>query len=60
MKLKILLTDADSQRTWDAIEKATKAVDSWPAWKRGDDVPPPPPSSEPAPTIAAAPKPKAT
>jgi hypothetical protein len=37
-KLKIRLDDPETRRTWDAIQEATKAVEAWPAWKRGEDM----------------------
>ena len=41
MKLKLNIQDEQTRRVWDAALRAETAVEKWPAWKRGEDVPTP-------------------
>lgn len=38
-KIKIRLDDPETRAVWEAALRAKREVASWPAWKRGDDVP---------------------
>ena len=42
MKLKLKISDDETRRVWKAALAAKKEVESWPAWKRGDDYAPVP------------------
>jgi ADP-ribose pyrophosphatase YjhB (NUDIX family) len=37
-KIKISLADPHVKAVWDSVLAAKREVESWPAWKRGDDV----------------------
>src|SRR5262249_3578332 len=36
MKIKITLDDPETKAVWETIQRAKREVESWPAWKRGD------------------------
>jgi len=37
-KIKISLEDPEIRKIWEAALEAKREVESWPAWKRGEDV----------------------
>jgi len=40
-KIKIRIDDQKTRDIWNAALRAKAEVESWPAWKRGEDTPPP-------------------
>jgi deoxycytidylate deaminase len=38
MKIKIRIDDPQTRAVWEAAQKAKAEVESWPAWKRGEEV----------------------
>jgi hypothetical protein len=38
-KIKISLEDPEIRAVWETVLEARREVASWPAWKRGEDVP---------------------
>ena len=38
MKIKLKIEDIQTRQIWDAVLRAKTEVESWPAWKRGEDV----------------------
>jgi hypothetical protein len=39
MKIKIRIDDPETRAVWETAQKAKAEVESWPAWKRGEEVP---------------------
>jgi hypothetical protein len=39
MKLKIRIDDDETRALWETAKKAKAEVESWPAWKRGEELP---------------------
>jgi len=37
MKIKIRIDDPQTRAVWETAQKAKTEVDSWPAWKRGEE-----------------------
>lgn len=35
-KLKLRLDDPETLKVWEAIKRAKREVEEWPAWKRGE------------------------
>jgi hypothetical protein len=46
-KIKIRIDDPKTREIWNAALRAKAEVESWPAWKRGEDTPPPPSPPQP-------------
>jgi hypothetical protein len=49
-KIKISLEDPEVRAIWEGALKAKREVESWPAWKRGEEVAPADSNDAPAPT----------
>jgi hypothetical protein len=39
VKIKIRIDDPETRAVWETAHRAKAEVESWPAWKRGDDRP---------------------
>lgn len=57
MKIKIRIDDPETRAVWETAQKAKAEVESWPAWKRGEE-PPRASSESPTPPTPAAPSPE--
>jgi hypothetical protein len=49
-KIKISLEDPEIRKIWETVLEAKREVESWPAWKRGEEAAPADSNDAPAPT----------
>jgi hypothetical protein len=49
-KIKISLEDPEIRKVWETVLEAKREVESWPAWKRGEEAAPADSNDAPAPT----------
>jgi len=54
VKIKIRIDDPETRAVWETAQRAKAEVESWPAWKRGEE---PPSASTETPASAPAPTP---